>query len=202
MKSKNYRVVLTFLSLALLSACGKHVFNAHGPEESAWNGIKESSFFAAQSLIEDGERKLMPGSKVLVGTISNVNNVEESSALGRLVSEQISTAFSEDGFVVQDAKLREALRITQGDKKPEEAGEFPLSRDVRDLAPVISAGALVTGTYALAKERVHFNIRMVHPVTGEVLAAHGYSLVRSEDVNALLDDDKKKKYKFFSADWI
>ena len=202
MSAKFNLIALALMCAVFLGACERHVFNAHGPEEAAWNGIKESSFFAAESLIVDGERKLRPGSKVLVGTISSVDNVEESSALGRLISEQISTAFSEDGYVVQDARLRESLRIVEGDNKPEEAGEFPLSRDVRDLASAVNAGALVTGTYAVAKERVHFNIRMIHPVSGEILAAHGYSLVRSEDVNALLGEDKKKPYKFFSGSWL
>ncbi|MDX1605297.1 MAG: FlgO family outer membrane protein [Candidatus Competibacterales bacterium] len=117
---------------------------------------------------------------LLTGTFVNINSLENSSALGRIVAEQISSRFAQDGFTMVEMKLRQNVFIQQN------GGEFVLSREVRNLSRVHNAQAVIAGTYAVGRRNVYVTARLIRAADNLVLAAYDYSMPLGPDAKALL----------------
>jgi hypothetical protein len=65
---------------------------------------------------------------LLVATIVNIDSLGQSSRFGRLISEQVATRLTQQGYSVVEMKLRNDVYIQEG------TGELLLSRDVRNLS--------------------------------------------------------------------
>lgn len=165
----------------------------------AWHTIAESSEAAAEALMAQAGHEVDGNVPVLIGSVSNIDNVETSSSFGRLISEQVGARFVQAGYDVREVRMSRRINVQDGASDPRRAGEYVISRDDQDLLPAMNAGAVVFGTYSIGKDRIMVNMRMVQPGTGKVLAAHGYSLVKDKEVNALLEGDHR--HSFFSKEW-
>ena len=71
------------------------------------------------------------------------------------MAECITSRLAQKGHTVVEIKLRDALYIK------DKAGEFLLSRRVRDMSNAHNAQAVVVGTYARAKTDLYISARMV-----------------------------------------
>lgn len=120
---------------------------------------------------------------ILVATLVDVNRLERSSGFGRIAAEQIGSRLASSGLPVSEVKLRNAVLVEEG------KGELMLSRNVRDLARLRNAQAVVVGTYAVGRDTVFVNVRMVGAGDGRVLSAHDYAVPMTGDVVALLNSD-------------
>lgn len=120
---------------------------------------------------------------ILVASLVDVNRLDRSSGFGRIASEQIGARLANAGLPVSEIKLRDGLLVQEG------RGELMLSRDIRDLAGTRSAQAVVVGTYAVGRDSVFVNVRMVGAADGRVLSAHDYVVPITADVAALLNSD-------------
>lgn len=156
------------------------------PNGPSYQSVAESQFIpsnhkAADALI--GQLSTKPGfagNTLIVATLVNVDALETSSTLGRVISEQIATRFSQHGYKVVDMRIRNNIYI----KKDE--GELLLSREIRDLAQQQSAQAVIVGTYGESAEVVFINIKVVDPAHNHVLAVHDYALPRDNIVKSML----------------
>lgn len=117
---------------------------------------------------------------LLVATLVHVDRLQESSRLGRMVSEQIATRMVQSGLNVTEVKLREHLVLQPGQ------GELLLSRQAREVSHAHRAQAVVVGTYAMSASVVYIHLKLVSPVGNTVMAAHSYSLPMDANVRALL----------------
>ena len=100
--------------------------------------------------------------------------------MGRMIAEQISSRFAQDGFTMVEMKLRRNVFIQQ------QGGEFVLSREVQNLSQVHNAAAVIAGTYAVGRRTVYINARLVRAADNLVLAAYDYSMPLGPDAKALL----------------
>ena len=186
------RVSLTLLVCAL-SACYSQPENPKykGPAQ-AIDGVKHSqhsmmiakrTYDAVDNLIEKSQIAIDRTKPILVASIVSVNNLEESSALGRLMTEQISGRIVQLGYTTMEPKLRNSLAVQGG-------GELILSRDVKLLKSSYAAQAVVSGTYAVGADQVHLNLKLIELSEGRILSAVDYVLPVSEwtqpDTKALL----------------
>ncbi len=94
-------------------------------------------------------------SAIIIGTIQDLNNLDKTNDLGRLISECLIYNLQVKGFVVKDIRLLHNIVIKT--KK----GEFVLSRDAQKLRHDIKANYILVGTYALADEGVVVNLRLL-----------------------------------------
>ncbi len=119
--------------------------------------------------------------KLGVVSLANLDDLEHSSALGRLLSEQIATRFTQLGYPVVEIRQRNALAMR------EREGEFMLSREVGELLSREHAlNTLCVGTYSMGANRVYLVLKLLRPSDGLTLAAHSFSLPLGANARALL----------------
>lgn len=105
----------------------------------------------------------------VVGSIVNLDDVNEVSPLGRLVSEHIGSRMAQLGLKVTEPRLRNVLVISKG-------GEHVLSREAKDLAAKTNAYAFITGTVTKMQGRYYFNARLIRAKDSQVLGAYDICL--------------------------
>lgn len=159
------------------SGCARFYYGARaGGSGSA--DLVESSYHAADMLLQGAP--LDPAQPVLVATLVNIDQLQESSRLGRLVSEQIAGRLAQRGVRVTELKLRDTLAMRPGQ------GELLLSRELRDVSKAQAAQAVVVGTYAVSSSAVYVSVKRVNPNGNAVVAAYDYALPMDDNLRGLL----------------
>jgi TolB-like protein len=121
----------------------------------------------------------MAGTPVVVASIVEVDDMEQSSTFGRMVGEQIASRLAFAGVPVVELKLRNTLYMSQ------KGGEFMLSRELQQLTLEHKASLAVVGTYAVANQEVLVTVKAVDVTTNNIVAAHSYSIPKTT-VSSLL----------------
>ena len=117
---------------------------------------------------------------LLAATFVDINNLEMSSGLGRVIGEQIGSRFAQQGFTVIEIKMRNNIFVREG------SGEFALSRSVKEISQSHNAAAVIAGTYAVGRQSVFVNARLIRATDNLVLASYDYVLPMGPDAKALL----------------
>ena len=141
--------------------------------------LMDANYRAVDALL--GQTNLEPQSPVLVGTVVQIDRVGESSRLGRLFTEQLSTRLTQRGVRVSELKLRENLLMHK------EQGELLLSREAREVSQTHRAQAVLVGTYATSMATLYVSLKLVQPTDNIVLAAYDYVLPMDGNVRSLLE---------------
>lgn len=142
--------------------------------------ILGGSYKAADVLIQRAGSALEPGKPLIAATFVNIDDLNKASSFGRMVSKQVSSRFTERGVQVVEMQLRHNVFIKQ------RAGEFLLSRELRDISAEFNAQAVIVGTYAVARRNVYLTARLVRANDSLVLASYDYSLPMDQDVAFML----------------
>lgn len=111
---------------------------------------------------------------VIVTTVVSVDDLDQSSTLGRTASQLVLSRLSQLGYQTRDVTYLRALDISP-------SGERILSRDARRLSESSNASAVVVGTYAVGGQTIWLNLRLLNAEDG--------SLLSSADVSVPLDED-------------
>ena len=139
-------------------------------DAAAANPLIPSNYAAADSLLAQLRGQLAPAQALIAATVVNIDALEQSSTLGRLISEQVSARFTLAGYRMIEMKFRNNVYMAR------DQGELMLTREIRDLASTHDAQAVVVGTYAQSSELVFVNLKVIQPETNVVLAVHDYAL--------------------------
>ena len=177
----NKRILVLFFAVLFIAGCA----SSKDDDTPAFQRVVDSdlvsqSYAAAEALLKQVPWLKENRQPLLQGTFVNVDNMEDSSAMGRIVAEQVSSRFAQEGFTVIEMKLRRNVYIQQF------GGEFVLSREVQNLSQVHNAAAVIAGTYAVGRRTVYINARLIRAADNLVLAAHDYSMPLGPDAKALL----------------
>ena len=125
--------------------------------------------------------KMSSAGGILTTTMVDLEDLDRSSALGRVSMQQVGSRLSQHGFKVLESRLSSSLRFEKRE------GEFMLTRDsLLLLSNSYDAHAVLVGAYAQSRDKVFFSARVVRLHDGALLAAYEYYLPRSGDVQALL----------------
>ncbi len=108
--------------------------------------------------------------RILVTTVANLDKLDNSSSLGRLLSEQLAARFVQHGFNVIEARLHDSLLSIP------HTGEFFLSRKQRNIGKKQFADVAIVGTYAEAKDTVYITLKMLNFDNSKILSSYAYSL--------------------------
>jgi TolB-like protein len=139
-----------------------------------------TSHAAADSLIQAAAGALLPGRPLIAASFVNIDDLEQPASLGRIVSEQVSSRFTQRGYSVIEMLLRHNVFIKQN------TGELLLSREVRTLSSSHDAQAVIVGTYAIGRKKVYVTARLIRAADSVVLASHDYTLPIDADVAFML----------------
>jgi len=165
---------------ALTGCAGYYYGDNYGPTLGSIvrGSLVQSSHGAADRLLQDAV--LDPRQPFLVGTLVNVDRLDESSRFGRIVSEQIAGRMTQRGMRVVELKLRDSVVMHR------EQGEMLLSRELREVSQAHHAQAVLVGTYAVSARQVYVSLKLVLPEGNAMVAAHNYVVALDEDVRSLL----------------
>ena len=136
----------------------------------------------ADKLAENVPQTIGSSDPLIVASFVNVNNLEESSSFGRIISEQVVSRFVQRGQKVIELKMRQnSIFIREGQ------GEFMLSRDIREISKTHNAAAVVVGTYADGGDRLYVSARIVRPADNVIISAYDAGIVMDPmAINTLL----------------
>ena len=142
--------------------------------------LVDASYAAADALLTRAPWLKERREPLLVATFVDINNLEISSGLGRVIGEQIGSRFAQQGFTVIEIKMRNNIFVREG------SGEFALSRSVKEISQSHNAAAVIAGTYAIGRQSVFVNARLIRATDNLVLAAYDYVLPLGPDAKALI----------------
>ena len=111
---------------------------------------------------------------LVVASISDVRNLDTTSALGNIAADLIRTRLVQDGYFASDIRLRNEVSFNQG------TGEFLLSRDKGAVMPPRSVAAIFTGTYAVGLNKVYVSLKLISATDSHILAAADFVVPYAE----------------------
>jgi len=145
-----------------------HHENSYEPITSTYSttqsGIYRSSVVFMADQLErniDATKKKLP---TVVTSFSNLDNLSETSALGRMVGEHLMHELLVRGWAVSDVRIAKELTINRD-------GELAMSRELTRLRSVVAAENVVTGSYAITTDGVLLSVRVVDFATGLVVSS-------------------------------
>ena len=180
---KPVRLLIGVMAFALIGACSDQYDGAVPDKDSAYAGdadLVANSYQAAERLLRGLQQPLDMNKPVLVATLVDVADMRQSTDLGRIISEQVSSRMTQLGYQTREMKFRGSFLVRQG------AGEFVLSRALRDISQKQDAQAVIAGVYAVAHGGVYITLRMIRASDSAVLASYDYRLPLGPDTAALL----------------
>lgn len=169
------------LVLALLLTVGCSAIMESGMMRKKEQGLSQSSYGAADMLIQQSRSLITPETPLEVGALVDMDNPGEITSFGRIVAEQIASRFVQLGYNVtteaQPGELPQALPQTS---MPAPVFTMPRGDTYQ------SSRSVITGRYAVARDGVLVNLRIIEVDTGKVLAAFDYNVPKTRDVRELV----------------
>ncbi len=135
--------------------------------------------FLADQIEKNKDRKFI-SEPVVITTFANLDDLNQTSSLGRLIAESLMHEFQIRKWKVLDIRLSKNIQVNQ-------KGEFILNRDVEKLYKRYRIAAVITGTYSITEECVFINARLIDVRTGVVLSS-GQVCVSTYGIEELLFD--------------
>jgi TolB-like protein len=129
-----------------------------------------------------GDDAFDPTRPVLYSTAVNLNDYDETTNFGRLMSEALATALTQHW---ENKVINMNLRQGSLPVVPRQ-GEFLLSRDMNELAMDFNAGAVMLTTYSVALDKVYVNVELVNVHHNAVVAAVMFDIPLGPRTEALL----------------
>lgn len=116
----------------------------------------------------------------VVTSIVSLDDLAQTSPLGRLVAEHLMHELQLRSWAVTDIRMTGSVAVS-------ESGEFSMSRSGRDRREAGPAANLVTGTYTSTDDGVLLSVRIVDAASGHVLSSAQTRLMRDRFVATLVD---------------
>lgn len=176
---KGVLLLLALLLVLLMTGCGT----------SGKNGtisLATPDFFGfgdhlADQLVANRRPGTGGGSeRLILTTFVNLDNLYESSGLGRAMAEGLSASLFRQGYRIAEIRKAQELFFKR------DSGELALTRDAALVAREQDAQAIVVGTYSVTPRTVIVNVRMVAADSTEVLSVAGLEIERGVNVDYLL----------------
>ncbi|GAB6040119.1 FlgO family outer membrane protein [Endothiovibrio diazotrophicus] len=171
------------LLLIALLAVGCTATTTATREKSHPDSRLTTAFYkASEQLIANLNSSLDPAKPLIAASFVSVDSLEQSSSLGRMATEQVTSRLVQMGFHVVETKLRDNIYMAR------EQGEFLLSRELRNISNQHDAQGVLVGTYAVGADTVFMTVRLIRAADSKIIASHDFSLPIDNDVKELLSE--------------
>ena len=141
--------------------------------------------FMADQIERNADRKSLDNTFV-VTTVSNLNNLAETSAFGRLFTENLIHELQVRKWRVYEVRLNKDIIINS-------TGEFSLSRDTQKIRDIYKIGGIVVGTYAVAEGHIIVNSRVIDMNSGIISSSGQIHIPLNWYTDSLLYNDDRLK---------
>ncbi len=116
-----------------------------------------------EQLIAGISDKSLQNTVALPVSFVNVDNLQQSSSFGRMITEQLFYEFNQRGFPIKEYRITNKIAMKEGE------GDFYLSREMKEIAATSPNAVVVAGTYYADKQSIVVNARLIRPQDGRVL---------------------------------
>lgn len=131
-------------------------------------------------------------SSFLVSSFTNLNNLAETSPLGRLIAENLMHELQVRAWRVYEPRLMQNFVINKN-------GEFTLSRDVRHLRENYGVSNVVAGTIMNSDDQLVINARVIDTNTGMVVSSGQIQIPSNWFTNGLLEEPRQRNFKIIGG---
>lgn len=142
--------------------------------------LVEVSYDAVERLLEQSSQPIPKGSLIVVSTLVNVDDMNQTSAFGRIVSDQIASAFNNSGYRIKGMEMQTALFVK------EKSGMLHLSDETKETLGKHNASALVAGVFAAGRRTAYVSLRIVDLNSKNIISSTDYSVPMGPDAKVLL----------------
>ena len=143
-------------------------------------GMGEVARRAADAMLVTVGNRLRHREKILPASFVEEGNLEQSSALGRILAQQMASRFTQAGFSVVEIKLAKNISLRKGE------GQFVLTRELEKIAESQKAHAVLAGSYVATKSQLFVNAQLIRLRDGVALASEDFTLPLTHDLRLLL----------------
>ncbi|MDR2695902.1 MAG: hypothetical protein LBC79_05935 [Deltaproteobacteria bacterium] len=151
-------------------------------------GVEQPGFFSQSKRQTHHPLAIRKALSISCTVAVDLNNLENSSPVGRQISEEMARWFVQAGYKVKE--IRKSRDVYVDAKR----GEMALTRDVRKLLSTnVTTEAVLAGTYVVTPEQVRFSMRLLHVPTNDILAMATATVPITADLKPLLHDMKETK---------
>ena len=173
----NKKVVVFTLALLvpLLNACTLYY---QKPIEDV--DLVEVSYDSVETLLSQMSQPIAKGSLIVVSTLVNVNDLNQTSAFGRIVSDQIGSAFNNSGYLIKGMEMPTANFVKQ------DGGFLQLTEETKKNLKHHNVSALVVGVFAAGIESAYVSLRVVDTESMNVISSTDFSVPMGPDARVLL----------------
>lgn len=127
------------------------------------------------------------GSRVLVATVANLNDLDTSSGFGMLISEQVSSRLAQRGVPLAEAKFTGKMFVSK------QEGELVLSREMKEISSTMKADLIIVGSYVEAGDGVYVTLKIVRAADSEVSNAYNFVVPKNRNIEFMLERKKVRK---------
>lgn len=179
------KVLVLVMVLGCISACSKRysdlpAFSSIIPLYDAKNasvGRFKTSYLAEQIHAYYRGKVNAP---LVVATFVDIDNLEDSSTFGRILSEQLISELSMKGYNVMELRHSPTINVLVKE------GEFALSREIKRIHKDRNVAGVVVGTYVSSNERVYVNARLLDPKSSLVVSAGSVEMEATSEIKRLI----------------
>jgi len=176
---KKLTLPILLISIIVLSGCSS-AYRSYKTQAYLNTDLVEASYKASSQLQDKFTRKMPKDTLILVSTLLNVKNLKETSAFGRIISNQIATSLHDAGYQIIGMDLPADLFMMKDD------GELLLSENDKARLKQYNSVVIVGGVYAPGKQNTYVTLRAVDRFTKQVIASTDFSVALGPDVKVLL----------------
>lgn len=163
-----------------LSLAGCSVLGDSPQQAEPAPDLSELAHTAAEQMVA-GNPDMTRYSPMIAATFVSIDDLSQSSTLGRISSEIMASALGRQGMQVREVKMRDSLFIE------ENVGELILSRTVQRLSAQHDARSILMGTYAQGQDYVYISARVVRSSDAMVLGSADFKLALNNNTRSLLE---------------
>ena len=135
--------------------------------------------YHAVDLVVAATPAITKNTPLVVTSLSDIQNLDQSSALGNLVADMIRSRLVQDGYSTSELRTRTTIALRK------DGGEFMLARDSDKILPPKSVAAVLTGSYTAAGEKVYISLKCISVSDGHILAGVDYVVPHANVVDLL-----------------
>ena len=139
--------------------------------------LNSQAIFLSDQLERNLDKKYI-ANPVLVTSFVNLDNLNETNGLGRLLSESLIHQLHVKKWKIIDARLANNIVINEN-------GEFALSRDIKNIKKNYNVSGIVTGTYTATDVGIVVNAKVMDIDSG-VITSSGQIVIPTQGLESLL----------------
>ncbi len=174
---KKATILLPALLMTVLTGCTSSPYYQE-PKDA---DLVEVSYDAAETLKQNLKRTIPEGSLIIISTLLNVDDLKKTSSFGRIISDQLASAFHNSGYRIIGMEMPIDLFIMQ------EGGVLHLSDETKKILKDYGAAAIVGGVYAPGKKTAYVSLRMIDTVSKNIISSTDLSVPMGPDAKVLLE---------------